>query len=59
MDPMAKEMIRHLLHRDPLQRPTIREVLKNPFFWTNTQKLDHIRHILTVPKSSAIDEKVR
>lgn len=57
MDPMAKEMIRHLLHRDPLQRPTIREVLKNPFFWTNTQKLDHIRHILTVPKSSAIDEK--
>lgn len=56
-DVVAKELIRHLLHKDPACRPTIREVLKNPFFWTETQKLDHIRHILTGPKSTAIEKK--
>jgi hypothetical protein len=54
---VAKELIRHLLHKDPACRPTIQEVLRNPFFWTETQKLDHIRHILTGPKSTAIEKK--
>jgi hypothetical protein len=46
-----------LLHKDPACRPTIRDVLKNPFFWTETQKMDHIRYILTGPKSTAIEQK--
>lgn len=54
---LAKELIRHLLHKDPSSRPTIKEVLKNPFFWTETQKLDHIRYILNGPRSTAIEEK--
>ena len=56
---LAKELIRHLLHKDPGSRPTIKEVLKDPFFWTKHQKLAHIKFILTGPKSSVIDDKVR
>jgi len=54
---LAKELIRHLLHKDPGSRPTIKEVLKDPFFWTKHQKLAHIKFILTGPKSSVIDDK--
>jgi len=54
---LAKELIRHLLHKDPAQRPTARQVLKDPFFWTSQQKTDHVKMILTELRSTAIEDK--
>jgi serine/threonine protein kinase len=53
----AKEMIRQMLHKDPNQRPTLSEIQNAPFFWSEKQKLDHVKFILRGPKTDAIEKK--
>ena len=58
-DVFGKELIRSMLHKDPNQRPTIKQVQKSPFFWTNKQRIDHVKFILRGPKAQAVNKKVR
>jgi hypothetical protein len=45
------------LHKDPKQRPSIKQVQNSPFFWTNKQRLDHVKFVLRGPKEQAVNKK--
>lgn len=42
---LAEELIRDMIHRDPLQRPTAEDILKHPFFW-NAEKILNFLQVL-------------
>ncbi|CAG5113939.1 Oidioi.mRNA.OKI2018_I69.chr2.g8029.t1.cds [Oikopleura dioica] len=53
----AKELVRKMLQKDPKSRITATDAFKDSLFWTRQQKLEHIEHILTGPKSSALENQ--
>ena len=55
----AKELVRKMLQKDPKSRITATDAFKDSLFWTRQQKLEHIEHILTGPKSSALENQVQ
>jgi len=53
----AKELVRKMLQKDPKSRISAAEAFKDSLFWTRQQKLDHIEHILTGPKSASLENQ--
>jgi len=56
-DVLAKELIRQMLHRDPQQRPTLREIQNSPYFWSEQQKIEHVKFVLRGPRAASIESK--
>ena len=55
----AKELVRKMLQKDPKSRISAAEAFKDSLFWTRQQKLEHIEHILSGPKSGSLENQVR
>ena len=49
-DVLAKEMIRQMLNKDPSARPSLREVQNSPYFWSEQQKVEHLKFVLRGPR---------
>ncbi|CBY17908.1 unnamed protein product [Oikopleura dioica] len=53
----AKELVRKMLQKDPKLRISAAEAFKDSLFWTRRQKLEHIEHILSGPKSASLENQ--
>ena len=56
-DVLAKELIRQMLHKDPAQRPTLKEIQNSPYFWSEQQKIEHVKFVLRGPRAASIEPK--
>ena len=56
-DILAKELIRPMLNKDPSSRPSLKEIQNAPFFWSNGQKLEHVKFVLRGPRAESIERK--
>jgi len=56
-DILAKELIRPMLNKDPSSRPTLKEIQNAPYFWSNQQKIEHVKFVLRGPRAESIEKK--
>uniref|UniRef100_A0A8C5AAX1 Serine/threonine-protein kinase/endoribonuclease IRE1-like n=1 Tax=Gadus morhua TaxID=8049 RepID=A0A8C5AAX1_GADMO len=44
-DLIAKDLVKWMINKNPIERPTVQQCLAHPFFWSTSRKIDYLKSI--------------
>ncbi|XP_030194424.1 serine/threonine-protein kinase/endoribonuclease IRE1 isoform X21 [Gadus morhua] len=44
-DLIAKDLVKWMINKNPIERPTVQQCLAHPFFWSTSSKIDYLKSI--------------